>query len=67
MLRTIVGRLHVGESNRAVCRMIWKGLRPVSQRDCSRGARERRKKAYRVGIKIHNENREAYRQVMRGW
>lgn len=58
VVRWIVDRLHVGISNRAVCREMRRRLssHPGSERVV----------AYRYALKCHLENRQLYHDVMTG-
>lgn len=66
MLRMLVDRCHVGESNRAVIRYVVSRLRKPHWKTFRGMPREARREMMRAVIRIHAENRELYAQVMRG-
>ena len=65
MVRSIVGRCHVGQSNRAVIRYFISRLRE-GYKTWSAVSRSERKRYMRWIVEAHAENRKLYRSVMNG-
>lgn len=63
MISMIVGRCHVGESNRQVIRYLKSRFRKGAWRKMSR---DQRKAIMREAIECHRANRELYVAVMTG-
>lgn len=63
MIRMLVGRCHVGESNRSVIRYVKSRFKRGAWRKLPR---YRRKEIMREAIRCHAENRELYGAVMTG-
>jgi hypothetical protein len=65
MIRMIVGRCHVGDTNRQVVRYLISRLKK-GYASWQAMPREQRRLAMRECIRIHAENRGVYRFVMSG-
>lgn len=65
IVRQIVNRCHVGESNRYVIRYVVSRLRNKYQTFAAL-PKEQRRSLMLQAIKAHGENRGLYRDVMRG-
>lgn len=63
MISMIVGRCHVGDSNRKVIRYLKSRMKRGAWRKLSR---DERKQIMREAIRCHAENRELYHAVMTG-
>jgi len=63
MVRQIVDRLHVSESDIGVCRYLRSRL---SKEGKSKAQWPARKEAYKLALKIHHENQDMYVSVMSG-
>jgi hypothetical protein len=63
MIHSIVGRCHVGQSNRAVIRYLKSRFKRGAWRKMSRDAR---KEVMREAIRCHESNRALYHAVMTG-
>lgn len=63
IVRQIVDRQHVGDSNRDVIRAVHSALKSEGRK---KEHRELRKEMYRDAIKRHDENRGLYTKVMTG-
>ena len=63
MIRQIIGRCHVGETNREVCAYLVSRIKKSVWRKLPLG---KRVSILREAIKCHAENRALYCQVMRG-
>lgn len=63
MIDMLVGRCHVGESNRAVIRYVKSRLKKGAWKKLDR---EKRKEVMRAVIESHKANRALYHAVMTG-
>lgn len=57
----LVSRMHVGDSSRAVIRMLH-----IRMANNHQWTKRRRKVVYRHALKCHERNRQLYRKVTRG-
>ena len=66
MIRMLVDRCHVYDSNRRMIRYVVSRMRAPAWRTWMAVPRAVRHQALRQAIGIHAENRQLYRDVMRG-
>lgn len=65
MIKQVVDRCHVGDTNRQVIRFLISRLRNGYQTWIGM-EREKRRLVMQECVRIHHENREVYRSVMNG-
>ena len=63
MIRMIVGRRHVGESNLSICKYLVSRMKPGKWRAMPKRSR---KAWLRSAVKAHEADIDLYRQVMSG-
>jgi hypothetical protein len=66
IVRMVVDRCHVGDSNRRVIRYVISRLKK-KHRGFRAMSRSQRRDLLRQIVTVHTENRELYRDVMRGF